>query len=496
MMKYLLTLLFALAVKGCVGQNANISNRYFPESFLFGAATAAYQIEGGWNEDGKGESMWDRFVHDNPSRVADRQSGDVACDSYHKWREDIQLLKELGVKLYRFSIAWTRIMPDGTPAVINQAGIDYYKNFIQELRANDIEPLVTLYHWDLPQHLLELGGWLNVQTADYFAEYARVVFENLGPYVKLWATVNEPKTTCMNGHGWGTHAPGLKLIGDGVYQCAYVQLLAHAKAWRVYDEEFRASQGGKISLVLDCTWAEPASDSALDAEAAERDLQFNLGWYANPVYRGNWPQEMIDRIANRSSLEGYPFSRLPEFTPEQIDLVNGTFDYFGLNMYTASLVQWQDDSPISIPDYSLDKNTNNYVSPDWPKSVSDWLTSYPSGMRKLLNWVNNKYHPSEIFVTENGWSDNGQLDDQGRLTYLQSYLSNMLDAILEDGINVVGYTTWSFMDNFEWHLGYTEKFGILQVDFNSPNRTRTFKSSGKWYQRLATTRCLLDQCVD
>ncbi|CAG9765661.1 unnamed protein product [Ceutorhynchus assimilis] len=440
--------------------------------------------------------MWDRFLHDNSSRTEDGRNADIACDSYHKWQEDVQLLKELGVKIYRFSISWSRILPDGTTNKINQAGVDYYSNLLKELEANNIEPLVSLYHWDLPQHLSELGGWLNPQIADYFGEYARLSFRLFGKYVRQWATVNEPKSTCLLGYGNDFNAPGLVLVADGVYQCAKIQLLAHAKAWHIYDDEFRASQGGRISLVLDSPWTEPASDSDLDKEAAEREIQFGFGWFANPVYIGDWPQVMKERIANRSKLEGLGFSRLPELTQAEIDYINGTHDYFALNIYTGTLVEFIPDAHIGTPSYKSDKGNNAYSDPSWPESSTDWLYYWPLSMRRLVNYVNKKYSPGEIFITENGWADTGGIDDQDRVRYFKGYLSNLLDAILEDGINVGGYTAWSLLDNFEWAAGYTQKLGLISVDHDSPNKTRAWKASGRYYQQVVQTRCLVDTCVE
>ncbi|CAG9765656.1 unnamed protein product [Ceutorhynchus assimilis] len=475
---------------------AEINNRKFPESFKWGAATAAYQIEGGWNEDGKGESMWDHFTHTNPSVTDDKLNGDVACDSYHRWREDIQLLKQLGVSVYRFSVAWTRILPTGYLDSYNQAGVDFYVTFVKELLANGITPTATLYHWDLPQVLNEQGGWLNDSTADRFGEYARIVFKNLGPYVKLWSTVNEPKSTCMLGYGDGANAPGIKQIGTAVYQCARVQLLAHATAYHIYHNEFAAEQEGKISLVIDSTYNEPATDSEADVEATDWETQFNLGWYAHPVYVGNWPQIMIDRIGNRSALEGLPKSRLPAWSAEELEFVKGTHDYFGLNMYTALRVSAIDEPEIGDSSYYSDKGTATSFGADWTPSIASWLVVYPFAMRGLLNYVWNNYNPGEIWVTENGVATNATINDQFRVDYLQGYLSNMLDAILDDGVNVAGYTTWSLLDNFEWARGYTQKFGIISVDFTSENLTRTFKDSAKWYQRTVNTYCLVEECVE
>ncbi|XP_076251574.1 myrosinase 1-like [Rhynchophorus ferrugineus] len=479
-----------------LGAFEEISTKKFPESFLFGAATAAYQIEGGWNEDGKGESMWDRFVHDDPSRVKDGQNGDIACDSYHKWQEDVELLTQLGVKLYRFSLSWPRILPDGTPRKVNQAGINYYRNLINALKQAGIEPMVTLYHWDLPQHLLELGGWLNSDIANYFGDYARIAFENFGDDVKLWATVNEPKTTCLSGYAYGEMAPGFTLPGDGVYKCAKVQLLAHAKAYHIYHAEFATKQKGRISLVIDASYNLPALNNDRDIFGAQREDEFTLGWFAHPVYLGDWPELMKTRIGNLSKQQGYSFSRLPEFNQEEINYINGTFDFFGLNTYTSNLITYIVDIDIGDPNYFTDKSTIPWQDSNWAPSNAPWLYSYPLGMRKLLNHVWNTYKPGSIYVTENGWATDGSLEDSSRISYLQNYMSNMLDAITEDGVNVVGYTTWSLMDNFEWAQGYTQKFGIIHVDFDSPNRTRTFKTSAYWYKNVVATRCLVEECLD
>ncbi|XP_066251089.1 myrosinase 1-like isoform X2 [Euwallacea similis] len=490
----LLAVAAGVALPQLSAQEFNISTKKFPSTFRWGAATAAYQIEGGWEQDGKGESIWDHFVHTDPDRIDDHSNGDIACDSYNKWREDIDILKDLGVKLYRFSISWDRILPTGYVDSLNQAGVDYYVEFVKALLEADIEPLITLYHWDLPQALSEQGGWLNDSTAERFGEYARVVFENLGPYVKLWATVNEPKTTCTLGYGLGYHAPALKLIGDGIYQCARVQILAHATAYHILHDEFPEFDA-KISLVIDATFNEPLNpNSDDDIEATEREYQFNLGWYAHPVYIGDWPQVMIDRIANRSELEGLNATRLPPWSEEEINFVKGTHDYFGLNMYNGLAVNAVPEPEIGTPSYYSDKATQTSVRDEWTPSIGNWLVLYPYALRGLLNYVWNNYNPREIYITENGLSTNDELHDESRIVYLQAHLSNALDAILEDGVQVSGYTVWSLLDNFEWACGYTRRFGIIEVDFESPNRTRTWKDSAKWYQRTVKSYCLVETC--
>ncbi|KAL1512858.1 hypothetical protein ABEB36_002371 [Hypothenemus hampei] len=447
--------------------------RYIPKNLWFGTATASYQIEGAWNESGKGENIWDKFLHD-----ANRdQNGDVTCDSYHKWQEDIENLKKLNVNHYRFSISWPRILPDGTLKSINQEGIDYYYNLIQGLIEAGIEPMVTLYHWDMPVHISELGGFLNPQFIDYFEDYARLVYQEYGPYVRYWLTFNEPYSICNGGYGAGQTAPGLNLIGDGIYQCSYVLLKAHARGYRIYDEEFRPKYNGKVGIVLNINWFEPASNTTADSDARERLLQFQLGWWANPVFNGNWPQIMIDRIANRSSREGFARSRLPQFTQEEIDYINGTHDFFALNTYKTYVAE-NTEYNITDPSYWFD------VGVTWTN-----LTYYPEGFRKLINFVNDRYRPESIIITENGLQTTDYLNDTDRITYIKGYINSLLDAIEEDKINVFGYTVWSLMDNFEWG-SYDSRFGLINVNFTDSNRTRTWKDSGYWFKNILETRIL------
>lgn len=473
-------------------------NKKFPDGFIWGTATASYQVEGGWNEDGKGENIWDRFTHEHPDNIANRDNGDVACDSYHKSQEDVANLVDLGVNFYRFSLSWSRILPSGTADNINQAGITYYRNLITALKENGIEPFVTLYHWDLPQPLQDIGGWPNDQIVELFANYSRVAFSLFGDQVKNWMTFNEAKQTCQLGYGYGVFAPGINSDGVDSYKCAHNVLRSHARAYHIYDDEFRATQNGRVSMVVDSDWFEPASDSDRDKEAAERKIQFNFGWYANAIYHpdGNYPQVMIDRIAARSAQEGFAQSRLPAFTQEEVDYIKGTYDFFSLNTYTTSLSQWSDDYPIGNPGYDADISVTTYQDGSWNSSASDWLKVVPWGTRKLLNWIDQTYNHPEIVITENGFSDHGELDDQGRINYYAEYLSNILLAMTEDGVNVTGYTAWSLMDNFEWLGGYTQKFGLYQVDFNDPDRKRTLKSSAAWFKKVVDTKCLVDTCVN
>ncbi|KAJ8983484.1 hypothetical protein NQ317_014943 [Molorchus minor] len=475
-----------------------INSRYFPTDFKFGVANAATQIEGAWDEDGKGETIWDHFVHTFPDKISDGSTPDVAADSYHKYKEDVALIKAMGLDYYRLSIAWSRILPTGYPDEINQKGVDYYTNLFVELKENGIEPMVTLYHWDLPQPLEEeLGGWLNSKTADLFSEYAKICFELFGEYVKAWVTINEPKQVCDSGYDRGHFAPGIVSYGIGGYRCAYNVLLAHAKAYHVYDENFRTEQGGKIAMVLDSSWYEPGSDSEADQEASERIMQFYYGLYANPIVHGNWPQIVIDRIGNRSQLEGFAQSRLPVFTQEEIDYIKGTYDYLALNHYTTTMVNGTSEEEIGTPSCSADRSVLEWNNPEWTKNGSSWIYVVPWGLRRELGWLKKTYGDVEIIITENGLSDqSGVMEDDHRIAYFQGYLSSCLDAIYEDGVNLTAYIAWSIIDDWEWTGGIwvrianisLTKLGMYAVNFSDPERTRTPRKSASFFTNVVKTR--------
>ncbi|XP_018573476.1 myrosinase 1-like [Anoplophora glabripennis] len=472
------------------------NNKLFPKDFMFGAATASYQVEGAWDEDGKGENIWDHHIHSSPELIANNDTGDVACDSYHKYKEDVAMLKELGVDFYRFSLSWSRILPTGFVNKVNLPGVTYYQNLIKELKDNGIEPLITIYHWDLPQPLQDIGGWPSEFIVEAFAEYARLCFELFGDNVKYWLTFNEPYQICIGGYGLGYNAPGIKLTGLGDYMCAHHILQAHAKAWHIYDQEFRATQQGQVSITIDTMWYEPASDSEEDLVAAERALQFDFGWYANPIYNSDYPEIMKTRIAERSLAEGFKQSRLPAFTDEEIAYISGTFDYMGVNMYTSMLAAAKDEVPIAEPSYFYDLGIDGYQPDDWESASISTSKITPWGIRKFLNWLKETYNNPAIIVTENGIPDNSSvIDDVKRVRFYRDYLSNVRSAI-EDGVNVIGYAAWSLMDNFEWGLGYTQKFGLYHVDFDSINRTRTPKTSAAYYKKVAETHCLVDTCEE
>ncbi|KAK4493432.1 hypothetical protein RD792_011596 [Penstemon davidsonii] len=435
MMKGINGLIFAIFVVGlwiqiCCGQN--ISRGSFPEGFVFGTASSAYQYEG---------------------KVVDFSNADVANDQYHLYSEDIKLMKDMGMDAYRFSIAWSRIYPNGT-GQINQAGIDHYNNLINTLLANGIEPYVTIYHWDLPQSLQDRYlGWLNPQIIKNFAIYAETCFKEFGDRVKFWITFNEPLNIAVQGYDVGLQAPGRCSVLLGVlcqggnsatepYIVGHNILLSHATVVDTYKKKYQPEQRGSIGISLNSYWYEPATNSPDDIQATQRALDFNLGWFIEPLILGDYPSSMRTRVA----------SRLPSFSKIESTLLKGSFDFIGINHYTT---------------WYASNNNINIVGVLLNDSLAD------SGASTLR--MDDGNNPLQ--------SIKDALKDQKRIKYHNDYLTNLLAAIKDDGCNVKGYFVWSLLDNWEWQAGFSSRFGLYYVDYNDKLK-RYAKDSVKWFKNF------------
>lgn len=432
----------------------------FPESFLWGAATAAYQIEGAAAVDGRGPSIWDVFSQ-TPGKTFNGDNGDVACDHYHRVAGDVDLMRELNLQAYRFSVSWPRVLPAGRGAV-NSPGLDFYDRLVDRLRAADIEPFVTLYHWDLPAALqMELGGWLNPDLPAIFADYADLLYERLGDRVNYWLTLNEPWCVVDGGYFAGVHAPGVRNRQWG-YRVGHNLLRAHAYAVARY----RASRHGRgsISFALNTEFAFPASDSPDDRAAALRAMLGFGGWFADPACFGDYPAVMRERLGDS----------LPIFADDDARLLKGSMDYVALNYYKSEVVRHAaGGGPLEY----------ECVATDRPRTALDWPIA-PDGFEKLLHWLAKRYPSLPIYITENGacFDDtpaaDGSVNDVDRIAYLHDHLS-AVRAAMADGVDVRGYLAWSLLDNFEWACGYSKRFGLIRCDYES--QQRTIKSSGRWY---------------
>ncbi|XP_041442836.1 lactase-like protein isoform X3 [Xenopus laevis] len=417
----------------------------FPSSFSWGVGSSAYQIEGAWDSDGKGESIWDVFTH-RKGKVFMNQTGDSTCDGYNKVKEDFELLKELKVSHYRFSLSWPRIIPTGIQAEgINEKGIKYYNDLINILLQNKITPLVTLYHWDLPQ------------------------------------------SVAVHGYETGKHAPGMKLMGTGAYKAAHHMIKAHAQVWHSYNKNWRIKQQGMVGISLTTEWGEPVDISnQKDIEAADRFIQFHLGWFANTLYNGDYPQIMKELIGQKSAHQGLRVSRLPTFTSQEKSYIKGTVDFLGIGHFTTRYITSRNYPSTHSPSFYTDRDLTELVDPRWPEPESNWLCSVPWGFRRLLNYVKTHYGNPMVFVTENGASEKMQcveLCDEWRIQYLKGYINEMLKA-MKDGANVQGYTAWSLMDMFEWDDGFSERSGLFYVEFQNKNKSRYPKASVPFFKRI------------
>ena len=436
----------------------------FPKGFVFGGATAAYQIEGAPSEDGKGESIWDRFCR-QPGVIIDGSSGDVACDHYHLWPQDLAVMKDLSLDAYRFSLAWTRLQPEGSGAV-NPKGVAFYDRLIDALLEAGITPYATLYHWDLPQKLQDTGGWYNRETAYRFADYADIAARVFGDRVKTWTTLNEPWTFCWSGHASGEDAPGLTDGARGGATSSHHALLGHGLAVPVIRA---AVPDASVGIVFVLNVVEPASSSEADRAAAERFEGAQNRWFLDAVFKGSYPQDMLDLFADL----------LPEIRPQDNEIIAAPVDYLGVNIYRRSVISEGNEwAPLSFERVQPEGNYSAVDYEIWPRCIYD-----------VLKYVNGNYAPDAIFITENGVatqnesvSADGRVWDDLRANYYVDHLDYVARAI-DEGVPVKGFFAWTLMDNFEWAYGYTTPFGITHVDFET--QKRTIKFSGEIYGSMA-----------
>ncbi|WJX51701.1 Beta-glucosidase 12 [Trifolium repens] len=451
----------------------SLNRSSFPKGFIFGTSSSSYQYEGAANEGGRGESIWDSYTHKNPEKILDRSNGDVAVDQYHRYQDDVAIMKYMNTDAYRFSISWPRILPKGkVSAGINKEGIKYYNNLINELLTNGLIPFVTLFHWDLPQALQdEYNGFLSPDIINDFRDYADICFREFGDRVKHWITLNEPHSYSM---------------GTEPYMASHNQLLAHAAAVKIYRSNYQASQKGSIGITLNCHWFLPFSNDKLDHQAAQRALDFMFGWFMQPLTIGEYPQSMVSFVGNR----------LPKFTKEQSKMLIGTFDFIGINYYTsnyaANIPYSNNDTtkPTYFKDTHVNLTTERNGIPIGPRAASPWLFVYPRGIQELLLYTKTKYNNPLIYITENGMDEindpmlslEESLKDTYRIDYYYRHLYYISSAI-KHGVKVEGYFAWSLLDNFEWMAGFTRRFGINFVDYKDSLK-RHHKHSAHWFRNF------------
>ncbi|XP_047966974.1 beta-glucosidase 6 [Salvia hispanica] len=489
--------LAAVGIPACFGQN--ISRASFPKGFVFGTASSAFQYEGAVKEDGRGQTIWDKFSHEF-GKVIDFSNADVADDQYHRYDEDIHRMKDLGMDAYRFSIAWSRIYPNGS-GEINQAGIDHYHNFIDALLAQGIQPYVTLFHWDLPQQLQDkYKGFLNPQIIKDYTAYAETCFKEYGDKVKNWITLNEPHTFAVQGYDVGLLAPGqcsillhaFCRVGNSAtepYIVGHNLLLAHASAVDAYKKKYQPKQKGRIGISLDTFWFEPASSSQDDIQATRNAIDFSLGWFLEPLIKGDYPSSMRSRVRER----------LPRFSKEQSTMLRGAYDFIGINHYTTWYAKKNTTNIIGVllNDSLADSGAITFPialgKPMYERANSVWLYIVPDGIRSLMNHIRKEYGNPTVIITENGMDDGNNpftsvkeaLKDVKRIKYHQGYLTSLNEAI-KDGCNVKGYFVWSMLDNWEWGAGYTSRFGLYYVDYKHNNQ-RYPKDSVAWFNNFLKT---------
>lgn len=448
-----------------------MSRLQFPEGFVWGTASSSYQVEGARREGGRVESIWDRF-DSLPGRVLNGDTGDVACDHYHRYREDVALMREMGMTAYRFSVAWPRICPDATGR-INEEGLAFYSDLVDALLEAGITPYVTLYHWDLPQSLQDIGGWANPGMPQHFLTFAKAVMERLKDRVRHWITLNEPYCAAFLGNYEGRHAPGIRDFSTAL-RVAHYQYIGHGLVVRHFRE---SGMQGEIGIALNLMGRLPLTDSPEDVAAATRADGYLNRWFLDPLLRGAYPEDMLALYRRQGVV-------LPPFTAEEMALIAQPVDFVGINYYNDFFVKndptvWPLGFSIENPRY-MPVNDRN-----WPVTEA--------GFHRMLLRMTQEYGVARILVTENGTATNevratdGTVEDPQRVDYLRRHL-RQLHRAMADGAPVVGYMQWSFSDNFEWGFGYHSRFGLVYVDFQT--QERVIKQSGHWYGAVARANAL------
>uniref|UniRef100_F7EC27 Cytosolic beta-glucosidase n=1 Tax=Ornithorhynchus anatinus TaxID=9258 RepID=F7EC27_ORNAN len=451
--------------------------------FSWGVGSSAYQTEGAWDQDGKGPSIWDIFTHKGKSFR--NQTADSSCESYYKFKDDIQLLRDLGVSHYRFSISWPRIVPTGVRSDgVNEPGIAFYGALLDSLLQSHVSPVATLYHWDLPQALQEkYGGWQNASMVSHFDDYANLCFEEFGDRVKHWITFHNPWASAVGGYDTGQHAPGLRLRGTGSYKAAHHIIKVRGTATRGHPTPsalWGRGKRGKVGISLTCAWGEPVDDTnPRDVDAAERFMDFCLGWFANPIFAGDYPEAMKENVGQKSAEQGLARSRLPLFSAQEKSYIKGSADFLGLGHFTTRFITDKIQPSRRGPSYHNDRDLAELADPDGPQAT-------PWGFRRLLNFAQIQYGNPDIYVTENGVPESlqcAQLCDEGRIRFLRDHVNEVLKAI-NDGVNVKGYTFWSLLDGFEWEKGYADRYGLYYVEFKDKRKPRYPKASVQYYKEI------------
>ncbi|XP_064953654.1 beta-glucosidase 26-like [Musa acuminata AAA Group] len=503
---FVVFLLFILSInpRFAAGAHSHQLNRdAFPEGFVFGTAASAYQVEGMALKGGRGPSIWDAFVR-VPGMIPNNATADVSVDEYHHYKEDVDIMKKFNFDAYRFSISWSRIFPNGT-GEINWQGVDYYDRLIDYLILQGITPYANLYHYDLPLALQkEYLGWLSPKIVDAFTNYADFCFERYGDRVKNWFTFNEPRVVSALGYDSGFHAPGrctnCKFGGNSAtepYIVTHNLILSHAAAVKRYREKYQVDQKGKIGILLDFVWYEPYTHSANDEAAAQRARDFHLGWFLHPLTYGYYPKSIREIVKDR----------LPKFTADQVKMVKGSYDYVGVNQYTSYYMKDNgvtNPKPVSYQDdWHVEFKFDRDGVPIGPQAYSGWLYIVPWGMYNAVTYVKVNYGDPIIILAENGMKHSmfsslrcyqiigmdqpgnvtlpEGLRDTKRINFYKSYITELKRA-MDDGATVIGYFAWSLLDNFEWRLGYTSRFGLVYVDFKT--NMRYPKESAYWFKNM------------